>query len=98
MSSSKKKIFYISLIEDPINNGIINSQVISVLKLAVDAGHQAIFFSSPAQKLYAKHSPQEIEDFQKKLLNNGIQFYCKPIPLISNACIRATLLPFFYLY
>lgn len=98
MTSQKKKILYISLIEDPVNNGIINSQALNVLKMAAEAGHESIFFSSPSKKLFLRHSSTEISEFTSKLKNNSIKFYCKPIPIITNACVRAILIPFFVLF
>jgi glycosyltransferase involved in cell wall biosynthesis len=98
VSSSKKKIFYISLIEDPINNGIIKSQVINVLKAAVVAGHAVSFFSSPSRVFFSRHDTNEISDFQNDLKSGGIKFYCTPIPIVSNACIRTILIPFLIAY
>jgi hypothetical protein len=95
---TKKNIFYISLVETPINNGIIQSQVIRVLKAAVAAGHEATFFSSPSNKFYSRHTPEEIEAFKSELQSHGINFHCIPLPVISNACIRAFLIPFFILF
>jgi hypothetical protein len=95
---TKKHIFYISLVETPINNGIIQAQAIRVLKTAVASGHDATLFSSPSKKLYSRHTPEEIKAFKHELQSHGINFLCVPLPVITNACIRAILVPFFILF
>lgn len=93
-----KSILYVTLIEDPINNGILNSQVISVLKGVVKAGHRVTLFSAPSKKLFGKHSTEEVEEYKQKLSGFGIKFFCSPIPVLSNASIRFFLIPWLILF
>lgn len=93
-----KSILYVTLIEDPINNGILNSQVISVLKGVVKAGHRVTLFSAPSKYFFSRHSSEEIAQFKQKLNSSGIKFYCSPIPVLSNASIRFYLIPWLILF
>lgn len=93
-----RSILYVTLIEDPINNGILNSQVISVLRGVVKAGHRVTLFSAPSKKLFSKHSTEEVEEYKQKLSGIGIKFFCSPIPVLSNASIRFFLIPWLILF
>lgn len=91
-------ILYVTLIENPINNGIINSQVIGVLEQLAEAGHKVTLFSAPSNRLFARHTEQEIMQFQAKLARNSIKLCCFPIPVLTNASVRFFLIPWLLLF
>jgi glycosyltransferase involved in cell wall biosynthesis len=93
-----KSILYVTLIEDPINNGILNSQVVSVLKGVVKAGHRVALFTAPSKKLFFKHLEKEVGEYKQKMDDAGIQFYCSPIPVLTNASLRFYLIPWLILF
>ena len=93
-----KSILYVTLIEDPINNGILNSQVISILKSISEKGHRVALYSAPSKKLFGKHSNQDVEIYKKNLYDFDIKFYCSPIPVLTNASIRFYLIPWLILF
>lgn len=93
-----KSILYVTLIEDPINNGILNSQVISILKGVVEEGYRVTLLSAPSKKLFGKHSTEVVEEYKQKLSGSGIKFYCSPVPVLANASIRFYLIPWLILF
>ena len=93
-----KSILYVTLIEDPINNGILSSQVVSVLKGVAKAGYRVALFTAPSKKLFSKHAAETIKKYKGKIDNEGIQFYCSPIPVLTNASIRFYLIPWLILF
>ena len=94
----KGSILYLILMDDPINNGIIDSQVISVLKKTVASGYQVTLFSVPSHRAFCRHSHQVKNNFIQNLEKDGIKFYCCPLPFLSNGFIKILLLPFVIVY
>lgn len=93
-----KSILYVTLIEDPINNGILNSQVISVLKRLVEAGHRVTLFSAPSKRFFARHTAEEVAQFQARLDSVKVKFLYSPVPVLTNASIRFFLIPWLVLF
>lgn len=86
-------VLYLTLIEDPINNGIIRSQVLSVLKHIANEGRRVTLLSAPSRRLFSVHARDEIRRFKEGLNSCGIRFLCYPMPLLSNGFVRLAYLP-----
>jgi len=93
-----KSLLYVTLIEDPINNGIQNSQVVSVLKGIAKVGYRVALFTAPSKKLFSNHAAEKIKEHRVKIDDAGIKFYCTPIPVLTNASLRFYLIPWLILF
>lgn len=89
------RILYLSVIENPVNNGIIMSQSISLMsEVQKTSENRFIFFSVPSKKLFLRNSQAERDGFIKHLQLNNIDSIIMPIPFLSNHAIRIIFLPF----